>query len=133
MRLWVENGGNDVINPIQPNSEVTILPAEAFPGQKTDKAQEILLPVVGRKEEIPTAREEIPREEIVRATERLNRLVGIINKQYKFSISERSRRVSVKIVDRATGEVIDEIPPKRVLDMLDSFTDMVGITVDKQS
>ena len=56
-----------MVNPIQPNSGVTILPLDAFPGQKSEKTQEILVPVVGRKQEVPTAREEIPRKEIERA------------------------------------------------------------------
>ena len=122
-----------MVNPIQPNSGITILPVDAFPGQKSDKTQEILLPVVGRKQEVPTAREEIPREEIERATDKLNRLMGIINKQMKFIIHENSHRVIVKIVDRQTGKVLNEIPPKNIIDMLESFSDMVGLQLDKRT
>ena len=122
-----------MVNPIQPNSGVTILPLDAFPGQKPEKTQEVLVPVVGRKQEVPTAREEIPREEIERATDKLNRLMGIIDKQMKFSIHENSHRVIVKIVDRQTGKVLNEIPPKNIIDMLESFSDMVGLQLDKRT
>jgi flagellar protein FlaG len=121
-----------MFNPIEPISGVTILPAEAFPGQKSNKTQEILVPVVGRKEEVRTAREEIPREEIERAIDKLNRLMGIIDKQMKFSIHEKNHRVMVKILDRETGEVLNEIPPRRIIDMLESFSDIVGVHLDKR-
>jgi flagellar protein FlaG len=38
----------------------------------------------------------------------------------------------VKVIDQETGEVLDEIPPKKVLDMLSSLTDMIGIFLDKK-
>ncbi|HVJ50754.1 flagellar protein FlaG [Desulfitobacterium sp.] len=131
--MWIKvgGGGNDVVNPIQPNIGVTVLPSEAFPGQRSDKAQEILVPAIERKQEVPTAREEIPREEIEKAAEKLNRLMGLIDKQLKFSIHETTHRVMVKIIDRQTGDVLDEIPSKQMMDLLGSFNKMVGIFFDK--
>ena len=121
-----------MLNPIQPNSQSTTIPLDAFPGQKLERSQEAPRPVVDRKQEIPSAREEIPREKVEKATEKLNRLMGIIDKRLEFSVHEKSHRVMVKIIDQVTGEVLDEIPPKRVLDMMNSFSQMVGLMVDKR-
>ncbi len=55
-----------VIEPIQPNNQKTMMPVDAYPGQKLERSQEIPRPVVERKNEIPNAREEIPREELRR-------------------------------------------------------------------
>jgi len=121
-----------MLNPIQPNSQSTTIPLNAFPGQKLERSQETPRPVVNRKQEIPSAREEIPREQVEKAAEKLNRLMGIIDKRLEFSVHEKSHRVMVKIVDQVTGEVLDEIPPKRVLDMMNSFSQMVGLMVDKR-
>lgn len=121
-----------MLNPIQPNSQSTTIPMDAFSGQKLERSQEAPRPVVDRKQEIPSAREEIPREKVERATEKLNRLMGIIDKRLEFSVHEKSHRVMVKIIDQVTGEVLDEIPPKRVLDMMNSFSQMVGLMVDKR-
>lgn len=122
-----------MVNPIQPNIGATIPTIDAFPGQKTEKVQEILVPIVDRKQEVPSAREEIPREEIEKAAEKLNRLMGIIEKNLKFSVDDRTHRVKVKIVDSKTGEVLNEIPPKRILDLLGSFNNMTGLLLDKHS
>ena len=121
-----------MINPIQPNSQSTTIPLNAFPGQKLERSQETPRPVVDRKQETPSAREEIPREQVEKAAEKLNRLMGIIDKRLEFSVHERSHRVIVKIIDQGNGEVLNEIPPKQVLDMLSSFTDMIGLMVDKR-
>lgn len=120
-----------MINPIQPNTQSTTIPVDAFPGQKLERSQDTPRKVVDRKQEIPSAREEIPREEVERAAEKLNRLMGIIDKRLEFNVSEESHRVSVKIIDQSNGEVLDEIPSKRVMEMLDSFSKMAGVFFDK--
>lgn len=119
-------------NIIQPNSQSMQIPVDAFPGQKTDKSKDMPIKVVDRKGKIPTAREEIPREEIEKATEKLNRLMGIIDKRLEFKVDEKSNRTFVKIIDNKTGEILDEIPSKRALDILSSFTDLIGLMVDKR-
>ncbi|TGE32606.1 flagellar protein FlaG [Desulfosporosinus sp. Sb-LF] len=120
-----------MVNPIQPNTQSTTIPVDAFPGQKLERSQDTPRQVVDRKQEIPSAREEIPREEVEKATEKLNRLMGIIDKRYEFSIHESSHRLTVRIVDQQSGEVLDEIPSKRALEIFDSFSQMAGLLFDK--
>lgn len=121
-----------MINPIQPNTQSTTIPVDAFPGQKLVRSQDTPLKVVNRKQEITSAREEIPREEVERAAEKLNRLMGIIDKRLEFRVDEKSQRVVVKIIDQQSGEVLDEIPSKRALDILNSFSQMAGLFFDKR-
>lgn len=121
-----------MINPIQPNTQSTTIPMDTFSGQKLERSQETPRKVVDRKQDIPTAREEIPREEVEKAVEKLNRLMGIIDKRLEFRVDEKSHRVVVKIMDQQSGEVLDEIPSKRALEFLNSFSDMVGVMFDKQ-
>lgn len=120
-----------MINPIQPNTQTTMIPMDAFSGQKLERSQDTPRNVVDRKKETSSAREEIPREEVEKATEKLNRLMGIINKRYEFSIHESSQRLTVRIVDQDSGEVIDEVPSKRMLELLESFNEMAGLLFDK--
>ena len=121
-----------MLTPIQSNNQTTQIPVDAFSGQKTERTQDKPLKVVDRKEQIPSTKEEIPREQVEKAIEKLNRLMGIIDKRLEFSVHEKSKRVIVKVVDQTTGEVINEIPSKKILDMLSSFSDMVGLMVDKK-
>lgn len=121
-----------MINPIQPNTQSTTIPADAFSGQKLERSQDTPIKVVDRKQEIPSAREEIPREAVEKTVEKLNRLMGIIDKRYEYSVHEDSHRLSVKIVDQQSGEVLAEIPSKRALDILESFSQMAGLFFDKR-
>ncbi|MDA8220391.1 flagellar protein FlaG [Desulfosporosinus sp.] len=120
-----------MINPIQPNTQSTMIPMDTFPGQKMDRSLETSRKVIDRKGEIPSAREEIPREEVEKATDKLNRLMGIINKRLEFSIHDESDRFVVRIIDQPSGDILDEISPKRVLDILGSFTQVAGLLFDE--
>lgn len=123
-----------MINPVaQPNTQNTVLPVDAFAGQRQERSQEAPRPVVERKEQTPSAREEVPREEVEKAAEKLNRLMGIIEKRWKVSIHEDTHRVMVKIIDKDTGDVLNEIPPEKILDLIASFTKMTGLLVDKKA
>jgi len=121
-----------MINPIQPNTQTTIIPNNAFPGQKLERSQDNPRPVIDRKQEVPSAREEIPREKVEKTVEKLNRLMGIIDKRYEYSVHGESNRLSVKIIDQQNGELVAEIPSQRALDILESFSQMAGLFFDKR-
>lgn len=120
-----------MINPIQPNTQSTLIPMDAFPGQKMDRSLETPRKVIDRKAEIPSAREEIPREEVERAAEKLNRLMGIINKPLEFEPQAEAEGFYVKIIDQPSGKVLSEISPQRTLDILGSFAQAAGLLFDE--
>lgn len=121
-----------MFNPIQPNTQSTLIPMDTFAGQKLERSQEAPRPVVNRKQEVPSAREEIPREEVEKAAEKLNQFVDIIGKRVKFKVAKKAKRVVVKIIDQQDGEELDEISSQRVLDILSSFSHMIGLLVDER-
>jgi len=121
-----------MLNPIQANTQSTAIPADAFSGQRTEPNQVTPLQVVDRKQDIPTAREEIPREQVEKAMDKLNRLMGLFNKRMEVSVNNKAHCITVKIIDQASGEVLDEIPSQQALDLMSSFTDTVGLRVNKQ-
>ncbi len=50
--------------------------------------------------------------------------------ELRFSVHERTNRVSVQVVDKGSEEVIKEIPSEKVLDMLGAMWDAAGLFVD---
>ena len=50
----------------------------------------------------------------------------------EYSYHEKTKRVSIKVFDDETGEVIREIPPEKSLDMLQKMWEMAGILVDEK-
>ena len=121
-----------MVEPIRPTTKPTFFPVDSVPEQRLDSRNQVLRPVVNRKAETPAAKEDIPREQVEKAAEKLNRLMGIIDRRLEFSVHEKSGQLMVKVIDQTTGDVLDEIPSKRALDILSSFDDLVGLLVDKR-
>lgn len=70
-------------------------------------------------------------------TERIKRAVENINKNLKdseaiFGIHEKTNRVTIKIVDKETKEVIKELPPEKTLDMIAKAWELAGLLVDEK-
>lgn len=50
----------------------------------------------------------------------------------QFSYHEETKRVSIKVVDKETNEVIREIPPEETLEMVEKMWELAGILVDEK-
>ncbi|MCR5627518.1 MAG: flagellar protein FlaG [Lachnospiraceae bacterium] len=71
-------------------------------------------------------------EEIKRAVENLNKEMINQNSEAIFGIHDKTNRITIKIVDKTTKEVIKELPPEKTLDMLARVWEMAGILVDEK-
>ena len=69
-------------------------------------------------------------EQIRKAVEKLNR--SMQNSEAVFGIHEDTHRVTIKIVDKSTKEVIKELPPEKTLDMIAKVWELAGILVDER-
>lgn len=70
--------------------------------------------------------------EVIRAIEHANRALEGVYTQFEFSIHEKTREIMVKVIDRDSGEVIREIPPEQILDMVAKMWELAGILVDER-
>jgi flagellar protein FlaG len=69
-------------------------------------------------------------EQIKKAVENLNK--NMSNSEAVFGIHEATNRVTIKIVDKDTKEVIKELPPEKTLDMIAKAWELAGILVDEK-
>lgn len=53
-------------------------------------------------------------------------------KQFEFSYHEQTKRISIKIIDEETNEIVKEIPPEKTLDMVAKMWELAGILVDEK-
>jgi flagellar protein FlaG len=68
--------------------------------------------------------------QIKKAVEDINKKTN--NSEAIFGIHEATNRVTIKIVDKDTKEVIKELPPEKTLDMIAKIWEMAGILVDEK-
>lgn len=87
-------------------------------------------PEPDRAAALPPA-EAFDKQELDRAVDKLNQTAQIFNKQFNFSIHEETERIIVKVLNKETGEVLTEIPPEKLLDMLARIQETVGILIDE--
>lgn len=72
------------------------------------------------------------REDLEKAVENANSIIFKDNDRFEFKIHERTGRYMIKLIDNETNEVIKEIPPEKILDLIASIWDLVGILVDER-
>lgn len=72
------------------------------------------------------------RDDLEKAVENSNRLIFKDDRRFEFKIHERTGRYMIKLIDNETDEVIKEIPPEKILDLVASIWDLVGILVDER-
>ena len=69
-------------------------------------------------------------EQIRKAVEKLNK--NLSNSEAVFGIHEDTNRVTIKIVDKSTKEVLKELPPEKTLDMIAKVWELAGILIDER-
>lgn len=65
-----------------------------------------------------------------KVVDQLNRQMN--NSEAIFGIHEGTNRVTIKIVDKETKEVLKEYPPEKTLDIIAKVWEMAGILVDEK-
>lgn len=69
--------------------------------------------------------------QIKKAVEEINK--NMMNtSEAVFGIHEETNRVTIKIIDKKTKEVVKEYPPEKTLDMIARVWEMAGIMIDER-
>ncbi|SHE88718.1 flagellar protein FlaG [Tissierella praeacuta DSM 18095] len=71
-------------------------------------------------------------ENVIGIIEKANKDFIAYDRRFEFSIHETTKQIMVKVIDVTTDEVIREIPPEKVLDMVAAIWEVAGIIVDKK-
>ena len=93
--------------------------------------------VVAKSAESNTNQNENNQQDEEKNFENIKKAVDSLNKNMKntaaiYGIHEGTNRVTIKIVDKQTKEVIKELPPEKTLDMISRVWEMAGMLVDEK-
>mgnify|MGYP000400680282 CR=1 FL=1 len=69
---------------------------------------------------------------VIEAIEKANKAIMGSVRRFEFSIHEETKEIMVKVIDAETNEVIREIPPEKILDMVAKIWEMAGLFVDER-
>lgn len=77
-----------------------------------------------------TAEGKASTEGLKRAVEEINKKV--VNSEAVFGVHDSTNRITIKIVDKETKEVLKEYPPEKTLDMIAKVWELAGLLVDEK-
>lgn len=75
--------------------------------------------------------EEFTEETVSNMTEKLNELMSKINCDLQFSYNKDVDMMSVKMMDKKTGEVIKEYPPEELIESMVKAKEWIGAFLDR--
>jgi flagellar protein FlaG len=71
-------------------------------------------------------------EQLVKAIEKAIKAADGISTSLEFSVHKETHRISVKVINKESGEIIREIPPEKNLDFLATLWRKAGILIDEK-
>lgn len=115
-------------------------PAQNLPDisgmQKPKEKPQVQLPgqtqaqLPGQQE--PVFTDENDNRKLKNAVDHANQTMRHSKTKCEFSYHEETKRVSIKVIDEETDEVIREIPPEETLEMLSKMWELAGLMVDEK-
>lgn len=69
---------------------------------------------------------------LLKAIESTNEDLEVYNRKIEFSIHEKTKDIMIKVVDRDTDEIIREIPPEKIKDMVANILEKAGLLIDER-
>ena len=110
----------------------TVEKLEKTPLDSNMRGRKPVEPVWDNYDEGEKRRYNYQKEDLQRAIDDTNRMVFKNDNRFEFKIHERTGRMMVKLIDKETDEIIKEIPSEKILDLVASIWDLVGILVDER-
>lgn len=72
-------------------------------------------------------------KQLIDAIEKSNKDFRMTDSSLQFSIHEKTKEIMVKVIDNETKEVLKELPPEKILDMVAAMLERTGLFVDKKA
>lgn len=98
-------------------------------GQK--QQNEVIIDHLKNNEE--NSKQDFDVKNFVEMIENINNSILKPPTELKLSIHEKTKRINVKIINAETKEVIKEIPPEKMLDMVAKMWELAGLFVDERT
>ena len=115
------------VNSIQASKIVSAIENNPYP-----------IPASSGKKDIETqlqydeAEEKITIKQLEKTVNKANEHIMGVNTQLQYRIHEGTDRIMVRLIDTESQDVIREIPPEKMLDLVAEIWKRVGLVVDKQ-
>ena len=73
----------------------------------------------------------LEREQLEKMAQQLQEFMGEMNRSLQFQVDEDSGRDVIKVLDKATGDVIKQYPSEEVLSLVSKLSETAGLLIDQ--
>ena len=74
----------------------------------------------------------IAQDDIMQAIKQANKALEGTNRRFEYSVHEQTNTIMIKVINSDTDEIIREIPPERILNLIAKLWELAGLIVDKK-
>ncbi|NDI36514.1 flagellar protein FlaG [Chengkuizengella sediminis] len=74
----------------------------------------------------------ISEKQLVRLVEQSNKAMSLSSTSLEYSVHEVTNDIMVKVLNKETGELIREVPPEKIVNLLAKSLEMAGIIIDER-
>lgn len=95
------------------------------------KARTVEFPAQVQDQQPDTERMVLTKDKVIDAIEQANSKLEIHDTRLEFSIHEETNEIMIKVY--RDDQLIREVPPEKILDMVAKFMEMAGLLVDEKA
>lgn len=77
--------------------------------------------------------DELRKKELQKSVSKLNKLLNKEHARAEYKVHDKFGDIMVKIVNTDTKEVLLEVPPKKILDLVAKLCELAGVVFDKKA
>ena len=77
--------------------------------------------------------QKVPEKQVQKAVNKLNTLLEGKQVHAEYEVYGKFHDITIRIVDDNTKQVIQEVPPKKIIDMIDKLCELAGVLVDEKA
>jgi len=84
------------------------------------------------KESQDTVAEDVAMDEQMaqEVTEGMNKVASVFNTSLSFTIDQSTGETIIKVIDKETDSVIRQIPPEKMMKLMEKMSDVMGLLLD---
>ncbi|MCT8976137.1 flagellar protein FlaG [Clostridium sp. CX1] len=75
----------------------------------------------------------VSEKDVKKAADKLNKLLEGKATHVEYELYGKSKELTIRIVNDKTKEVVREMPPKKLIDMVDKLCELAGVFVDQKA
>lgn len=77
--------------------------------------------------------QDISEKDIKKAIDKFNKLLEDSDTHVEYELYGKTKELTIKIINNKTKEIVKELPPKKLIDMINKLCELAGVFIDQKA